>query len=95
MLEKAVACRSDDEVRASDVFSHLAAVQRRIRSHLPKLMKHLWVVEVYCEGASSAGTQLTCSGPVGPGEVLVANSSPPEPAARWLLWIAVLSPQLH
>jgi len=85
MLEKAVACRSDDEVRVSDVSSHLAAIQRRIRSHLPKLMKHLWVVEVYCEGAGSTGTQLTRSGPVDPDEVPAAANNPPEAAARWLL----------
>ena len=75
MLEKAVACRSDDEVRACDVSSHLAAVQRRIRGHSLKLMRYLRVNEVCCEGASSAGSQLTCSGPVGPDEVLVANSN--------------------
>ena len=62
MLETAVACRSDDEVRVSDVSSHLATDQRRIRGHTLKLMRPLRVGEVCCVGASSADAQLTRSG---------------------------------
>ena len=94
MLEKAVACRSDDEVRASDVFSHLAAIQRRIRSHLPKLMKHLWVVEVYCEGAGSAGTQLTRSGARRPRRSSSGRQQSTRVYGPMAPVIAVLSPLL-
>jgi hypothetical protein len=62
MPETAVACRSDDEVRAGHVPSHLAADQRRIRGHSLKLMRYLRVNEVCGEGASSAVAQLTRSG---------------------------------